>query len=283
MSAIVLLCMLAGVASQLLVPKLIYGFFDELINDSSELPALWLLMIVMAIKSLSLAFSSAWSARLEIEVRYGLCYCIQVRGLALPAGRKLTLIKEDAERVANAFVEVLSLVASVVLFVSAAIYLLIDNFYLSLALSVMLIILFVYFKICSKSIAFKYEAELEQDELYKHELGGVTSDVQRCGLVDECTVVAMSQKLSGSVRAKFEFERWRFFVAFLPEIALAVGVVVTLLGFAFSTPHGFDYRMIVYFGYLGIISMSSIHIVEIMLSLIGVRQSICRIRSAGCH
>lgn len=129
-------------------------------------------------------------------------------------GRKLTLIKEDAERVGSAVMEVLNLVASLLLSVAAAAYLLRENIHFALPLGVVLLSVCLNLKIARPGVESRYKTELEKEEQYKHELGAVIKCVEQGERLDDALLSPLGQHLGTSVMAGFIYERWRLFVAF---------------------------------------------------------------------
>lgn len=89
-------------------------------------------MLAALLKGASVTLAGAYGAKLEVSVCYSLRDVIRSSVAPLNPGQKLTLIKEDAERVASALVDALSIMASSVLLAIATVYLLCESIFFAM-------------------------------------------------------------------------------------------------------------------------------------------------------
>lgn len=279
----VLFCLVLGAAAQLWVPILVYQVYEGLINGSPWVATSVGLALVALLKGVGMTFAGACGAKLEVSVCYSLRDMIRSSVAPLSSGQKLTLIKEDAERVASALIDVLNILASLVLVVVATIYLLCESILFAMPLFVALIAIVIYLRLMRSGVEGRYLSELAKDELYKSEVGNL---VVRLGRGEKLFCEAFKSVygcVSASAQARFIFDRWRAMVSFVPEFALSLGMVLVLWYVGVEEPKMFGSKIIIYMGYLGIVSMSIMNAVEMALSLMGADQSIARIRRSICH
>lgn len=279
----VLFCLILGGAAQLWIPILVYQIYEGLINGSPWGTTSFCLVLAALLKGASVTLAGAYGAKLEVSVCYSLRDVIRSSVAPLNPGQKLTLIKEDAERVASALVDALSIMASSVLLAIATVYLLCESIFFAMPLLVVLGSVVFYLKVMRSGVEARYLSELAKDELYKNEVGGLVARLEKGERLFRDSFKFAYSCLSVAAQARFIFDRWRAMVSFVPEFALSLGVVSVLWYVGLEEPKMFGSKIIIYMGYLGVISMSIMNMVEITLSLIGADQSIGRIRRSICH
>lgn len=258
---------------QLAIPHYIYLSINNLDARDELTVALQFLCLVAIGKSICNAVASTLGAKLEIRVRFALILIImQVHGFS-EIGRKITLVKEDAERVAHAIGDCLVLISSMALTLLAGYYLLRGHSFFSAPLVLVVVSLAVYFRYVRASVGRNYRDELIKDEYYKSSVAKLIFLAEKGG----GDFQENTKCLADLVVARYKYETWNAIVSFFPEITIAVCSALVVLVSATFYPDFFTVKLIVYMSYLGIISMSSVHAIEVVLTFVGVDQSLKRI------
>ncbi|MCR8718755.1 hypothetical protein NVV30_08620 [Pseudomonas syringae] len=267
---------------QISIPHYIYTGIKDVGDRSALVTSLQLLAFVAVSKTACQVIANTLGARLEAGVRFYLIAVVAQSHALSGVGKQLTLIKEDAERVSSATGGFLVLVSSAALTAVTSYYLLLDSIYFALPLILIFSGIAVYISYMRPKVATNYRVELEKDEAYKHSVSDLIELSESKHKFDKADFEAAHRLLEDSVSARYKYERWNATLAFFPEISIASCTAILLALTSIFFPDVFSAKLIVYMSYLGMISMSSSHAVEMALTLVGVDQSIKRF-TGGVH
>lgn len=189
---------------------------------------------------------------------------------------KITLIKEDASRVAAAISNILQLSGSACITLFSCALITQKNLYFLPLLIIAATISFIYLRKTAPSIAIKYQSEISQEELYKLsilELINQTKPDKQFKQKQHNTFV----QLEKAIDSQHLYQKNILKYAFAPEIFIASCMVVAIVFSASLSPTTFGGTLIYYVGYLGLFSMACCQSIASALSLVGIKQSIARI------
>lgn len=270
-----LLLIVAGL--QALVPNLIYQGIENIVGGDEWLIVAQLLFVVIFFKVCVTSLVDSIVGRLEVEIRYSIIEKIIHVDRPSRRGEAITLVKEDADRVSSAAVEIVEIVASLALVVFIFCYLVFVNKYFIFPLVVMLILLVLYLSVVRPGVDRRYCEELEKEETYKGDMSDILLRTEKGCPLDPSHFELCSISLAASVKARLLYERWNHMILFFPEFALASGTAGIIFLAANISTEIFTTKLIVYIGYLGLFNFSVISAVNGCLSLAGASQSIRRI------
>ncbi len=191
----------------------------------------------------------------------------------------MTMIKEDAERIASAITDTLNMFGSCILVIITFYLLIMETFILSLPLLAILIITAIHLKFSSKLISESYKSEITKEEKYKSSILELIKQTKSNPAQAKVNFTVSNLHMNEAVAARYEYEKLGLKLCFLPEAVVAASTALIIGFIAIFSPKTFGSNYIYYLGYLGIFSMACRHFLETMLSLVGINESIKRIFS----
>jgi ABC-type bacteriocin/lantibiotic exporter with double-glycine peptidase domain len=193
-----------------------------------------------------------------------------------PLCSRVTLIKEDAEKIASVIHDTIHLMDSCILTVSAAYILLQENIYFFLPIALIIVLTCVQLRFAKPVIQRLYAAEMSKEDLYKESLisaFNVSSD----GKQSKMQLIRSYGYLEDTVRARYKYLKASAIQSFWPEMAISAGTVSVIFFSAAATPELFGERLIACLGYIGIFTMASTGSIRLGITMIGVKVSVDRI------
>ncbi|MBJ7371021.1 MAG: ABC transporter ATP-binding protein [Pseudomonas sp.] len=188
----------------------------------------------------------------------------------------VTLIKEDAEKIASVIHDTIHLMGSCILTVSAAYILLRENIYFFLPIALIIVLTCVQLRFAKPVIQRLYAAEMSKEDLYKESLisaFNASSD----GKQSKMQLIRSYGYLKDTVRARYKYLKASAIQSFWPEMAISAGTVSVIFFSAAATPELFGERLIACLGYIGIFTMASTGSIRLGITMIGVKVSVDRI------
>lgn len=277
--AIVLLALAAY--CQLLIPSFIAKGLAGIINGELSVMYLAGLFLAFSCKSAAQIFGSCLISYIESDTRFFLVNLVLNSTTSKSKAFRVTLIKEDAERIASAVSELIHLTGSCILTLSAA-YILIDENIL-FCVPIVIVMLFTTYNIRSATakIQKSYNMEIQKEEMYKESALDAFSLAGSEHPLIHASLDKSFRRLEDATQARYQYNKTTLILSFWPEIVIAFSTATIILISATLSPEPFGIRLIAYLGYIGIFSMASANSVRIALSLIGVNISVNRIFKGG--
>lgn len=262
---------------QITIPNLIYNSIKSLNNRNELIIDLQLLCIAALAKSTFQTIAATLGAKLEIRVRLLLISTVLQYHHHSTIGQQITLIKEDAERVANATGNGLILISSAALTLLTSYYLLRSNIYFGIPLLCVITSSIIYLRYVKPSVEHNYRDELRKDEHYKTSVAELIKLAETNHPFTDADFEKNNVHLAETITAGYIYEKRNSIISFIPDITIAVCTICLIyIGILFY-PDLFNTKLIVYMSYFSILSVSSTHTIDTALNLIGLDQSIKRI------
>jgi ABC-type bacteriocin/lantibiotic exporter with double-glycine peptidase domain len=270
------ICLTVASICQLLIPSVVAKSLSALTTGSINAEFYFTLIAVFLTKLSSQALGSSLATLMEARSRFLLINFIVHDTRPSPLCSRVTLIKEDAEKIASAIHDTIHLIGSCILTVSAAYILLQENIYFFLPIALIIVLTCVQLRFAKPVIQRLYAAEMSKEDLYKESLisaFNVSSD----GKQSKMQLIRSYGYLEDTVRARYKYLKASAIQSFWPEMAISAGTVSVIFFSAAATPELFGERLIACLGYIGIFTMASTGSIRLGITMIGVKVSVDRI------
>ncbi|WP_281879876.1 hypothetical protein [Pseudomonas atacamensis] len=261
---------------QLLIPSVVAKSLSALTTGSINAEFYFTLIAVFLTKLSSQALGSSLATLMEARSRFLLINFIVHDKRPSPLCSRVTLIKEDAEKIASVIHDTIHLMGSCILTVSAAYILLRENIYFFLPIALIIVSTCVQLRFAKPVIQRLYAAEMSKEDLYKESLisaFNASSD----GKQSKMQLIRSYGYLKDTVRARYKYLKASAIQSFWPEMAISTGTVSVIFFSAAATPELFGERLIACLGYIGIFTMASTGSIRLGITMIGVKVSVDRI------
>jgi ABC-type multidrug transport system fused ATPase/permease subunit len=270
------ICLTVASICQLLIPSVIAKSLSALTTGSINAEFYFTLIAVFLTKLSSQALGNSLATLIEARSRFLLINFIVHDKRPSPLCSRVTLIKEDAEKIASVIHDTIHLMGSCILTVSAAYILLRENIYFFLPIALIIVLTCVQLRFAKPVIQRLYAAEMSKEDLYKESLisaFNASSD----GKQSKIQLIRSYGYLKDTVRARYKYLKASAIQSFWPEMAISAGTVSVIFFSAAATPELFGERLIAYLGYIGIFTMASTGSIRLGITMIGVKVSVDRI------
>ncbi len=270
------ICLTVASICQLLIPSVIAKSLSALTTGSINAEFYFTLIAVFLTKLSSQALGNSLATLIEVRSRFLLINFIVHDKRPSPLCSRVTLIKEDAEKIASVIHDTIQLMGSCILTVSAAYILLRENIYFFLPIALIIVLTCVQLRFAKPVIQRLYAAEMSKEDLYKESLisaFNVSSD----GKQSKMQLIRSYGYLKDTVRARYKYLKASAIQSFWPEMAISAGTVSVIFFSAAATPELFGERLIACLGYIGIFTMASTGSIRLGITMIGVKVSVDRI------
>ena len=270
------ICLTVASICQLLIPSVIAKSLSALTTGSINAEFYFTLIAVFLTKLSSQALGNSLATLIEARSRFLLINFIVHDKRPSPLCSRVTLIKEDAEKIASVIHDTIHLMGSCILTVSAAYILLRENIYFFLPIALIIVLTCVQLRFAKPVIQRLYAAEMSKEDLYKESLisaFNVSSD----GKQSKMQLIRSYGYLKDTVRARYKYLKASAIQSFWPEMAISAGTVSVIFFSAAATPELFGERLIACLGYIGIFTMASTDSIRLGITVIGVKVSVDRI------
>ncbi|OFJ45022.1 hypothetical protein BJN42_00770 [Pseudomonas koreensis] len=270
------ICLTVASICQLLIPSIVAKSLSALNTGSINAEFYFTLIAVFLTKLSTQALGSSLATLMEARSRFLLINFIVHDKRPSPLCSRVTLIKEDAEKIASVIHDTIHLMGSCILTVSAAYILLRENIYFFLPIALIIVLTCVQLRFAKPVIQRLYAAEMSKEDLYKESLisaFNASSD----GKQSKIQLIRSYGYLKDTVRARYKYLKASAIQSFWPEMAISAGTVSVIFFSAAATPELFGERLIAYLGYIGIFTMASTGSIRLGITMIGVKVSVDRI------
>ena len=262
---------------QLQIPALIADGLSNIMNGNYNSAHIFTFGIVFFCKNVALGLGSSLASYIESDTRFFLINSILSNPTLNNVATGLTLVKEDAERVASAVSELIQLTGSCILTILTAYILIAENFYFCVPIIVITIFTTRYVRTATKTVQEAYKTEIKKEELYKASILQLFNLNTSRHQSKHSSLTKIHRHLEEATYARYLYNKTTLVLSFWPELAIAISAVfIIMLSARFSTEL-FGVKLIAYLGYIGIFSMASANSVRMALSLIGINVSVKRI------
>lgn len=280
---IALSVILLAIASycQLLMPSYVAEGISSIINGEQNFMCLFAFFVAFLCKNTAQSLGSCLASYIESDTRFLLINSIINNAHAKSVATRITLIKEDAERVASAVSEIIHLAGSCILTISTAYILINQTIYFLVPIIIITVFTARHIRSAAEKVQEYYKVEIKKEELYKASILNIFNMNSSKQSSIHASLAENSFHLDEATHARYHYNKMTLLVSFWPEIIIAAGTVfIIMLSATFSTEL-FGVQLIAYLGYIGIFSMASANTVRMALSLIGISVSVNRIFEAG--
>ena len=270
------ICLTVASICQLLIPSVVAKSLSTLTTGSINAEFYFTLIAVFLTKLSSQALGYSLATLMEARSRFLLINFIVHDKRPSPLCSRVTLIKEDAEKIASVIHDTIHLIGNCILTVSAAYILLRENIYFFLPIALIIVLTCVQLRFAKPVIQRLYAAEMSKEDLYKESLisaFNVSSD----GKQSKMQLIRSYGYLKDTVRARYKYLKASAIQSFWPEMAISAGTVSVIFFSAAATPELFGERLIACLGYIGIFTMASTGSIRLGITMIGVKVSVDRI------
>lgn len=268
------ICLTLAAVCQLLIPSVVAKSLTALIAGAISAEFYIVLIAVLLAKLSMQTLGSSLATLMEVRSRFILINFIVHDERPPPLCSRVTMIKEDAEKIASVIHDAIHLFGSCILAFSAAYILLRQNVYFFLPIAFIVLLTCVQLRFAKPLIQRLYEAEMSNEELYKGSLIDIfklSSHEAKIQLSKSCDY------LKDTVRARYKYQKESTIQSFWPELAISAGTVSVILFSATATPELFGERLIACLGYIGIFTIASTSSIRLGITMIGVQVSVDRI------
>lgn len=270
------ICLTVASICQLLIPSVVAKSLSALTTGAINAEFYFTLIAVFLTKLSSQALGNSLATLIEARSRFLLINFIVHDKRPSPLCSRVTLIKEDAEKIVSVIHDTIHLMGSCILTVSAAYILLRENIYFFLPIALIIVLTCVQLRFAKPVIQRLYAAEMSKEDLYKESLisaFNASSD----GKQSKIQLIRSYGYLKDTVRARYKYLKASAIQSFWPEMAISAGTVSVIFFSAAATPELFGERLIAYLGYIGIFTMASTGSIRLGITMIGVKVSVDRI------
>lgn len=264
-------------ACQLLIPSIVAEGLTALSSGAVSTNLYFILTTVFLSKLATQTLGSSMAALMEAKSRFSLINFIVHDERPCPLSSRVTMIKEDAEKIASVLHDSIHLAGSCILTFATAYILLRENAYFLIPLIFITTLTCVQLKFAKPQIQSLYKAEMSNEDLYKESLISTFSSPT----IDEQSLQSLisnsDECLSNTIQARYKYQKANAIQCFWPEMAISAGTVSVIIFSATATPELFGERLITYLGYVGIFTMASTSSISLGITMIGVKVSVGRV------
>lgn len=262
---------------QLFIPYLLSRGISNITNTEYTISTLQTLALVFIGKGLTQGVANSLNTYLESTLRIAMIKHIYKNIKNTGHGSLMTLIKEDAERVASAISNTFYLFGSSILIIFTFYLLIIETPYFCVPLIIIWALTTHCIKRSSKIVAMNYQIEITKEDAYKSSILKLMNSSASDSTNNSADLEQNICRLNEAITARYQYEKLNLKLCFVPDFLIAACTAVIILFIAITSPELFGSKYIYYLGYLGIFSMACRHSLETALSLVGVNESIKRI------
>lgn len=270
------ICLTLAAACQLLIPSVVAKSLTALTTGAISTEVYFVLIAIFLTKLSTQTLGNSFATLMEARSRFVLISFIVHDERPSPLCSRVTMIKEDDEKIASVIHDAIHLIGSCILTLSAAFILLRENIYFFLPIASTIVLTCVQLRFAKPVIQRLYAAEMSKEDLYKESLINafkISSD----GEQSKMQLIRSFGYLKGTVRARYKYQKASAIQSFWPEMAISTGTVSVIFFSAAATPELFGERLIACLGYIGIFTMASTSSIRLGIAMIGVKVSIDRI------
>lgn len=271
------ICLILAAACQLLIPSIVAEGLTALSSGAVSTNLYFLLTAIFLSKLATQTLGSSMAALMEAKSRFSLINFIVHDERPCPLSSRVTMIKEDAEKIASVLHDSIHLAGSCILTFATAYILLRENTYFFIPLIFIMTLTCVQLKFAKLHIQSLYKAEMINEDLYKESL---ISTFSSCTIDEQSSQSLISNSnecLSNTIQARYKYQKANAIQCFWPEMAISAGTVSVIIFSATATPELFGERLIAYLGYVGIFTMASTSSIRLGITMIGVKVSVGRV------
>lgn len=233
--------------------------------------------VIFLCKSLAMSLGSCLTSYIESDTRFFLINSI-INSTALNSiATRLTLVKEDAERVALAVSELIQLSGSCILTIFTAYILLSENLYFFAPIVIIAIFTTTHVRSATSKIQEAYKKEIKKEEIYKTSIIHLFNLSASRPQFEQTNFTENYRHLEEATYARYQYNKTALMLSFWPELTIAFCAVLIIMFSASFATDLFGVKLIAYLGYIGIFSMASANSVNLAISLIGINVSVKRI------
>lgn len=272
--SVIFLTLAAG--CQLLIPSVVAKSLTELTNGAVCAEFYFILIAAFLTKLSTQTLGNSLATLMEARSRFMLINFIVHDERPSPLWSRVTMIKEDAEKIASVIHDTIHLIGSCILTFSTAYILLKENIYFLLPIASIVTLMCVQLRVAKPVIQRLYEAEMSKEELYKESLIN-TFNLSSGGEQRKIQLASSYGYLNDTVRARYKYQKVSTIQSFWPEMAISAGTASVIFFSATATPELFGERLIACLGYIGIFTMASTNSIRLGIAMIGVKVSLNRV------
>lgn len=270
------ICLTLAATCQLLIPSVVAKSLTALTSGAIRAELYWILIAVFLTKLSTQTLGSSLATLIEARSRFMLIDFIVHDERPSPLWSRVTMIKEDAEKIASVIHDSIHFIGTCILTFSTAYILFKENVYFLLPIASIVTLTCVQLRFAKPVIQRLYEAEMSKEELYKESLIN-TFNVSSDGERSKIQLARSYGHLNDTVRARYKFQKASTLHSFWPEMAISAGTASVIFFSATATPELFGERLIACLGYIGIFAMASTTSIRLGIAMIGVKVSLNRI------
>lgn len=262
---------------QLHIPSVLAQGLTDITNGNHSLAFFSVFSLLFLCKIFAQSIGNSLATYIESCTRFFLISSIVHNSSQCTIGSRITLIKEDAERVATAVHDFIHLAGSCILTVAAAYKLFNENAYFTAPIITITALTSAYIRYGAARIKKMYTIEIEQEELYKN---SIITTLNLPIIKKKNPALYLNENfrlLKKATRARYRYNKASLIMCFWPELVVALGTAFVIIISASSAPVLFGTKLIAYLGYIGIFTMASANSIKLAIALIGVNISIKRI------
>ncbi|MED7670862.1 ABC transporter ATP-binding protein [Pseudomonas moraviensis subsp. stanleyae] len=270
------ICLAVAAVCQLLIPSVVAKSLAALTTGAINFEFYFTLIAIFLTKLSTQALGNSLSTLMEARSRFLLINFIVHDKRPSSLCSRVTMIKEDAEKIASVIHDAIHLIGSCILTVSAAYILLRENVYFFLPIASIIVLTCVQLRFAKPVIQRLYAAEMSKEDFYKESLisaFNASSD----GKQSKMQIIRSYGYLKDTVRARYKYLKASAIQSFWPEMAISAGTISVIFFSAAATPELFGERLIACLGYIGIFTMASTGSIRLGITMIGVKVSVDRI------
>ncbi len=271
------MCLTLAAACQLLIPSIVAEGLTALSSGAVSTNLYFILTAVFLSKLATQTLGSSMAALMEAKSRFSLINFIVHDERPCPLSCRVTMIKEDAEKIASVLHDSIHLAGSCILTFATAYILLRENAYFFIPLTFIIVLTCVQLKFVKPQIQSLYKAEMINEDLYKESLISTFSSPTTDEQSYQALISSSNECLRNTILARYKYQKANAIQCFWPEMAISAGTVSVIIFSATATPELFGERLIAYLGYVGIFTMASTSSIRLGITMIGVKVSVGRV------
>lgn len=271
------MCLTLAAACQLLIPSIVAEGLTALSSGAVSINLYFILTAVFLSKLATQTLGSSMAALMEAKSRFSLINFIVHDERPCPLSCRVTMIKEDAEKIASVLHDSIHLAGSCILTFATAYILLRENAYFFIPLTFIIVLTCVQLKFVKPQIESLYKAEMINEDLYKESLISTFSSPTTDEQSYQALISSSNECLRNTILARYKYQKANAIQCFWPEMAISAGTVSVIIFSATATPELFGERLIAYLGYVGIFTMASTSSIRLGITMIGVKVSVGRV------
>lgn len=271
------MCLTLAAVCQLLIPSIVAKGLTALSSGAFSTNLYLVLTTIFLAKLAMQTLGNSMAALMEAKSRFLLINFVVHDKRPYPLNFRVTMIKEDAEKIASVLHDSTHLAGSCILTFATAYILLRENAYFFIPLILITALTCVQLIYAKPKIQSLYKAEMVNEDLYKESLISTFSSPTIDDQNSQALITSCNERLKNTIRARYKYQKANAIQCFWPEMAISAGTVSVVIFSATATPELFGERLIACLGYVGIFTMASTSSIRLGITMIGVRVSVSRI------